>query len=163
MSLAIARAVLLGTIVAGFGAQAWAMLAPLAQVRPAAVPVASAERDTAGGISTASDSLLAEAVRRPMFRMGRRPAAVPFDPERTDARELAAAPAVPKPALQVSGIVWGAEPAVVIEGLPGVEGPTVLRKGESVSGIRVLRIERERVLLRGLDTAWSLSVREPWK
>ncbi|MGH7526485.1 MAG: hypothetical protein ACREMX_07250 [Gemmatimonadales bacterium] len=70
---------------------------------------------------------------------------------------------MPIPALAISGIVWGMEPAAVVEGVPGVEGSVVLRRGESAAGLRVVRIDRERVVIRGMDTTWRLVVREPWK
>ncbi|MGH7526894.1 MAG: hypothetical protein ACREMX_09340 [Gemmatimonadales bacterium] len=69
---------------------------------------------------------------------------------------------MPKPALAVSGIVWGPEPAALVEGVPGVEGSTVLRRGDSAAGFRVVRIEGERVVIRGMDTTWTLMVRNPW-
>jgi hypothetical protein len=32
-----------------------------------------------------------------------------------------------------------------------------------VGPLRVRRIERERVVIAGLDTVWTLTVREPWR
>ena len=63
------------------------------------------------------------------------------------------------------GIVWdgGADPAAVIEGLPGIEGSRVVRVGEEYGGVRVRRVERALVVLAGLDTVWTLTVREPWQ
>jgi hypothetical protein len=63
----------------------------------------------------------------------------------------------------LTGIVWEREPAAVIEGLPGSNGPRVVRARETVGPLRVRRIEREQVLITGLDTMWTLRVREPWK
>jgi hypothetical protein len=60
------------------------------------------------------------------------------------------------------GIVWGREPAAVIEGLPGVEGPRVVRRGDNVGALRVRDIVQDRVIVVGLDTTWTLKLRVPW-
>jgi hypothetical protein len=162
MSLRVARGLLVGAILTGGAAVVWSLLAPLVSLEAQGTRRASGG-DTASPASALSDSLLAVAVARPMFRPGRRPAAVAFDPARSVSSAASDAPAVPKPPLSVSGIVWGGEPIALVEGLPGVEGSAVLRRGDSASGIRVVRIERDRVVLHGLDTTWNLPVREPWK
>jgi hypothetical protein len=69
----------------------------------------------------------------------------------------------PKPALALLGLIAGAEPTAVIEGLPGVEGSRVVRVGDVVSGVRVVRIGVDHVRLVGMDTVWVLKVREPWR
>ena len=106
------------------------------------------------------DSLARIVVSRTPFRAARRAAAMPFDPT-ASSRQTAPAVVSPKPVLTLSGVVWGVEPAAIVEGLPGVERPKVVRRGEAVSGIKVTRIERERVWLAGLDTVWALRVKEP--
>jgi hypothetical protein len=106
------------------------------------------------------DSTIRLILTRTPFRAARRPAAVAFDPRLSTQVE---APATPKPVLALSGIVWGADPTAVIQGLPGIEGSKVVRRGDVIGGIKVSRIERERVLVTGLDTTWTLTVREPWK
>jgi hypothetical protein len=68
----------------------------------------------------------------------------------------------PKPTLLVSGIVWGSAPQAVIEGLPGVDGPRVMRVGDVVAGLMVRKIEASRVEIAGMDTIWVLKVREKW-
>lgn len=112
-----------------------------------------------------ADGLMADALRRPLFRPARRLAAIGFDPARSTeavSGESGPPPAA-RPTLALSGIVWGAEPTAIIEGMPGAEGSTVLRRGDGASGIRVTRIERSRVVLVGRDTSWVLEVREPWQ
>jgi hypothetical protein len=86
---------------------------------------------------------------------------VSYDPQRATAP--AEANQVPKPALALLGLVAGAEATAVIEGLPGVEGGRVVRVGDVVSGVRVVRIAADHVRLAGMDTTWVLKVREPWK
>ncbi len=107
-----------------------------------------------------TDSFVAATVSRDPFRAGRRPAGVPYDPVRG-----AASPegiASPKPALALVGLVLGSTPSAVIEGFPGMEGSRVVRVGEIVSGLQVKTIERDRVVIVGMDTTWTLRVREPW-
>lgn len=127
--------------------------------RQTAVPVAATA--PAASLATA----LASARARPLFRERRRPASVAFDPEATGAGGPAETASPPKPALALSGIVrgGGAEPAAVLEGVPGAEGSTVLRRGERVAGLRVVRIGPQRVVIAGFDTTWTLTVREPWR
>lgn len=103
------------------------------------------------------------ALERPLFRADRRAPSAAYDPEKAELPDTPPVPRMPIPALAISGIVWGMEPAAVVEGVPGVEGSVVLRRGESAAGLRVVRIDRERVVIRGMDTTWRLVVREPWK
>lgn len=129
------------------------ILAPPAHLRGFAVkPAVSREK---------LDSLVGLIERRAPFRARRRPASVRFDPR--PPVQQSDAPSSVKPVLTLSGVVWGAEPAAVVQGFPGVEGSKVVRRGDVLSGIRVTRIERDRVSLSGLDTAWSLKLKEPWK
>ncbi len=99
-------------------------------------------------------------VEKDPFRAERKPSAVAYSP--IPVEQSAPPPAPPRPQLSVSGIVWGPDPSAVIEGLPGMEGSKLMRTGESIAGITLRRILRERVELRGLDTTWSLQVRRPW-
>jgi hypothetical protein len=130
--------------------------------RPEVPAVASASASAPGRTTNQAriDSLVRVVVTRTPFRAARRPAAMPFDPT-VSIKQTVSAAASPRPVLTLSGVVWGIEPAAVVEGLPGVERPRVLRRGEAVGGIKVTRIERDRVGLAGLDTIWTLRVKEP--
>jgi hypothetical protein len=164
VSALASRLAALALAAAGGAAVVWAATAPITQgedMAPSRLP-ASTPHVPSG--DSASDSLVVRAIRRPLFRPDRRAAASGFDPARAvQAAGGQGAPPAERPPLTLSGIVWGAEPAALVEGMPGTEGSTVLRRGESVSGIRVTRIERTRVVLVGRDTVWTLEVREPWK
>ena len=118
------------------------------------------EADT---VSPVTDSLLRGVIARTPFRARRAPAGVAYDPER--GRESGAPPPSrpPRPTLVLSGIVWEEEPAAVIEGLPGADGPRVVRRDDVVGGLRVRRIGRQQVVITGDDTTWTLRVREPWQ
>lgn len=134
---------------------------PLVRVRP---PTAarSEPASVSGDRPVATDSLSAATVERDPFRLTRRPAGVTYDPLRL-AEQMAPLP--PKPALQLVGIVWegGRNPTALVEGLPGVEGLRVTRVGDVVGGLRVRSITVDAVRIVGMDTAWVLKVREPWR
>lgn len=101
-------------------------------------------------------------VARDPFRLARRPAAVAYDPIRVG---QPMAPAPPKPLLALDGIVWdgGRDPTALIDGLPGTDGPRVVRRGESVGPLRVKRIGKNLVEIVGLDTVWTVVLKEPWR
>jgi hypothetical protein len=88
---------------------------------------------------------------------------VRFDPAGIVSASAPPAPSAPKPVLVLSGIVWGPEPTAVLEGIPGVEGARVVRRLDRVGALAVRSIQRDRVIVTGLDTTWTLQVKEPWK
>lgn len=108
------------------------------------------------------DSLTEAIVGQDPFRVARRPASLAYDPARTD---QSPGQSTPMPVLSLTGIVWSArdEASAVIEGLPGAVGARVVRPGDQIGGLRVRRIDRDRVVIAGLDNVWTLTVREPWK
>jgi len=108
------------------------------------------------------DSLATVIVARDPLRVTRRPAPVIYDPVRL---AQPATPPAAKPQLALAGIVWegGANATALVEGITGIEGPRVVRKGEVVGDLRVKDIRRDRVVIVGRDTVWTLTVREPWK
>jgi len=109
-----------------------------------------------------ADSLFVITVQRDVFRADRHATTVSYDPS-----QLAVAAAVqaspPKPALALVGLATGNHPIAVLEGLPGADGPRVVRVGDVVGGLRITGIEKDRVLVIGMDTTWVLKMREPWK
>jgi len=109
-----------------------------------------------------SDSVAATLVARDPFRVGRRPATFAYDPVRL---LQPPAPPPPRPVLALVGVVWdgGRDPTALIEGFPGVEGPRSVHRGDTVAGLRVTRITGSSVVVAGLDTTWTLTVREPWR
>ncbi len=131
------------------------------------VPIALAARRDAGARTPGTESthrVSAESataiVSRDPFRIARRATLPAYDPLRL--AELLAPPP-PRPVLSLVGVVIGAVPSAVIEGLPGVEGSRVVRVGDVVAGLRVKQISNGRVVIAGMDTTWVLEVREPWK
>lgn len=146
-------------LLSGGWAVVWAAIAPVVNV-PRAVAPRSSTPSLASSRSYAVDSLARAAVARDMFRPARRPAV------RYNAQQVAApgdANQAPKPALTLVGLVGGGEATAVIEGLPGVEGVRVVRAGDVVAGLLIKQIGNDRVTIVGMDTTWTLRVREPWR
>lgn len=141
----------LATLV-GAAALGVALFGPLpnevATVAPGQRAVVSTSRDTL------SSAVWAE---RAPFRRDRRPSAVGYDARRLLAAASAAA-APPRPQLLLRGVVGGTEPAAIVEGLPGSDGPRVVRVGERLGELMVRRIAASRVVISGMDTAWSLEL-----
>lgn len=147
-------------LLSGGGAVAWAAIAPVVSV-PGGLPPRPSTLSLASSRSYAVDSLARAAIARDMFRPARRPAALKYN-----GKGVAApvdANQVPKPALALVGLIGGDEATAVIEGLPGVEGVRVVRAGDVVASLLVKRIDRDRVTIVGMDTTWTLRLREPWK
>lgn len=163
MIYASARAGLVALALGGAAVTGLVIARPLARVE---LPAAGSPGRPAARLAAASPIdrvLFRRAIDRPVFRADRRAPSVRYDPERAPGSETPAAPPVPRPALAISGIVWSDEPAAVVEGMPGVEGSVVLGVGDAAAGLRVVRIEGDRVVIRGMDTTWRLTVRETWK
>jgi len=123
---------------------------------------ASPAQIAAPPVGTHPDSLAATLVTRDPFRVTRRPSNLVYDPVLL---AQPATPRAPKPVLALVGIVWddGRDPTALVEGLPGVDGPRPVRHGETIAGLRVKAIKPDRVVITGLDTTWTLTVREPWR
>ena len=136
------------------------LIAPLAGSGLPDAARAAVSMPMSAAASPNADSIVRTILTRTPFRAARRPAAVAFDPRLPTQIEV---PATPRPVLALSGIVWGEDPTAVIQGLPGIEGSKVVRRGYVIGGMKVSRIERDRVWVTGLDTSWTLTVREPWK
>ncbi len=154
------KPMLVGLLVAGAGVGVRVAALPITQVSlPERAEARSLEVPQQPRIAV--DSLTAATVARDPFRITRRPAPVAYDPLK------AGQPPVPipsKPALTLVGIVWdgGMDPTALLEGLPGADGARVARAGDTIGSFKVKRIERQRVVIVGLDTVWVLTVREPW-
>ena len=166
----MSRVLSLQLLLIGLGVAALLVaLAVLQTADSGALPISSPPAPVRNGHGPASnqrslDSLVQAAVARAAFRVTRRPTAVAYDPNHAPGVAPAVQP-VARPVLTVSGIAWGRglEPAAVLEGLPGVEGPRVVHVGESVGGLKVRQIRDGAVVVTGLDTIWTLGVRAPWR
>ena len=157
--------IFLGTVLVAALAAGGALIGPAV---PVALPPLSAAVTAAAETTSRQrlplDSLALAAAGRAPFRASRTPSAVAYDPSGL-VPIASAAPPAPRPVLAVSGIVWGvgAKSSAVVEGLPGTQGPRVVRIGEIIGGLKVRRIQRDTVVVVGSDTIWTLGVRAPWK
>jgi hypothetical protein len=97
------------------------------------------------------------------FRSDRRPAPLPYSRAAEGQPPPPPEPsAPPNPALVLRGTVGGPVWEALIEGIPGREGSTLVRSGELIAGLTVQRVSRDTVVVRGRDTAWTLTVGQPW-
>ena len=51
-------------------------------------------------------------------------------------------------------------PTALVEGFAGIDGARVVRRGDVVGDLRVKDIRRDRVVIVGRDTVWTLTVKE---
>lgn len=163
MSFSLIQAGLAVLAVCGLWAGSRAMLTPVVQIESPAPPPPAGPATQPIAELEIEPRLVKLSIARPIFRSDRLAPSHDFDPEREQDRSAPPDPPAPKPALSISGLVWGDQPAAVVEGLPGIEGSMVLREGDSAAGFKVVRIEGERVIIRGLDTTWRLPVKESWR
>lgn len=117
--------------------------------------------------STYLDSVASSGTRiasRDPFRLSHLPGTVPYSPElRASAPVVQPRPAVSRLTLSVRGIVgsrtlWRA----VLLGVPGRSEGVLVTSGDTLGGLRVRRITRDTVFVRGPDTSWALPVRGGW-
>jgi len=149
------------TVIAlGAAARTWYRIArPVEAPRPAIWPVSSPARPIA------SDSLAvltSHIVDSDPFRLDRKPAAVAYGvPPDTLANRAAATPAAPRPPLVLVGIV-GPPWRALVDGVPGRDGSTVLRAGQSIAGLRVRDVNASAATISAADTTWHLAVKRTW-
>lgn len=139
----------------------WFMLRPSNRAAEALVQRTQPRMDDLTPVPAESLDVMAA---RDVFRFGRTPARIAYDPVVGD-KPPEPPPAPPRPMLVLTGIVWsgGAASGAVVEGLPGVEGPRWIQTGDTAGGVRVRRIGRSEVVLAGWDTVWTLKVGRPWE
>lgn len=140
----------------------WVLTRPLLPASQAASLPHQVPTATAAPNPAAVDSVTSVATARAPFRASRRVPTLRFD-ARVSPVALAASPSPPRPVLSVTGILWGPVPSAIVDGIPGVEGGRVVRAGDTINGVSVRSITRERVIARGYDTTWNLTVRETWR
>ena len=107
-----------------------------------------------------ADSLLRGVVELAPFRLVRQPATAAYQVGRPDAQ--VDAPSVQRPVLSLSGIISGRRPAALVDGVPGHEGSVLLQLGDTAAGLRLRQVGRDRVVVTGMDTTWTLTLRQAW-
>lgn len=134
---------------------------PVAAPPEDGVPTVGPAPDGPAVPPAAADSLARLVAAHDLFRQGRAPAAVPFDPRTSGGEGAPPLPATPRPTLSLAGILFGAQPAALVDGLPGSDGTRVLHVGEHVGDLLVRRVARDHVIIASPDTVWTLRVRSP--
>lgn len=99
-------------------------------------------------------------VARDPFRLERRPSAVPYSPALESAPPPPPRP--PHPALVIAGIVGGPPWEALLDGVPGRQGTVLVRRGDTLGGLRVRSVTKDTVRITGMDTTWVLTVRRAW-
>jgi len=95
------------------------------------------------------------------FRLARQPATVRYSSAPAAPLPPVAA-AAPRPTLILRGIVGGPPWSAILEGVPGREGTTMLRPGDSAGVLVVRSVGRDTVIIKGADTTWRLTVKRTW-
>lgn len=95
------------------------------------------------------------------FRLSRRPSSVRYSSTPAAAPPSPVATA-PRPTLVLRGIVGGPPWSAIVEGIPGREGTTLLRPGDSAGTLVVRSVGRDTVVIKGADTTWRLTVKRTW-
>jgi type II secretory pathway component PulC len=102
-------------------------------------------------------------VERDVFRLERHPARIPFHRDMLGTPPVAPAANAPRPQLIVAGIIGGPPWEALLNGLPGREGTVLVRAGQILDGLRIRSINRDSVVVQGVDTTWRLAMRSPWQ
>jgi hypothetical protein len=114
-----------------------------------------------------ADSVRAAAARiaqHDPFRVDHRPATVPYRPgQDCSAQQAPPPPKPPKPRLALSGIIGGPPWSAILDSVPGRVGSVLVRKGDTLGGLRVRSVGRDTVIVQGADTVWKLIVKRPWQ
>ena len=89
----------------------------------------------------------------------------PFRPSRSSAERSLPEGALEqssleRPTLMLSGLILADPPGAIITGIPGGSGSTVLRPGEAAGGVRLRSVVGSSAVLTGMDTTWTLRLRE---
>ena len=145
------------------GVRARAVASALSKATPNA-PVQASPRThsslvdpPAAALAAASEAIVA----RDPFRLDRKPSDVAYSPGMESAPP--SPPKPPRPALAVVGIVGGPPWEALVEGIPGRQGSVLVRRGDTLSGLRVRSITKDIVRISGMDTTWTLPVRRAWQ
>ena len=83
------------------------------------------------------------------FRIARKPARVAFGTPPVNA------PPTPlRIQLTLGGIIGGPPWRAILDGIPMLEGSTVVAAGETIGGLRIRAVRRDTVVVQGMDTTW---------
>lgn len=109
-------------------------------------------------LSTAAARL----VQHDPFRLDRHPTATPFRAELAAVTPPVAPPRPPHPMLLLAGVVGGPPWEALLDGVPGHDVGTLVKKGDVLGDLKIRSIERDTVVVQGVDTIWRLVLKHPW-
>lgn len=68
-----------------------------------------------------------------------------------------------RPSLSLVGTLGGPPWQAVVDGIPAQPTGAVVREGQRLGELMVIRVSRDTVIIEGADTTWVLTLREPWR
>ena len=98
------------------------------------------------------------------FRMSHSPSNVAYAPGVQASPGYQPPPPPPKPRLGLRGVFGerGRLRAILV-GVPGRDAGAIVQRGDTLAGLRVVRIGSDTVVVAGLDTTWTLTVHAEWQ
>lgn len=152
----------LALVAATLGFQGWTRALP-----SHATTAAESRAAPPGPQPFAGEALAAAAVvtaEKNPFRLDRRPPDLTYQPESEGVpMPLSEQPPPFRPPLALAGVLGGPPWEAVIEGVPGREAGVLVRRGDELGELRVTTVGPERVVIRGADTTWVLTLKRPWQ
>ena len=141
----------------------WTMHAPGAPALPR--PISSGERQQRHASADSMRRFASFVTAHDPFRPEHHPSIVPYNPDIESAAAGAPPPPPkpPKPRIAVAGIVGGPPWSALLDSVPGRDGSVLVRKGDTLSGLRIRSVGRDTVIVQGADTVWRLVVKRPWQ
>jgi hypothetical protein len=121
--------------------------------------VSGARRLNADSLHAAASSV----AEHDPFRVDHQPSSVAYRAELEGVAPPPPVPKPPKPRLMLAGIIGGPPWEALLVSVPGRDGSALVRRGDTLGGLRVRSIGRDTVIVQGVDTTWRLIVRQPWQ
>jgi hypothetical protein len=148
-------------IAALLAAVGWRLGAPVLDATIPPLPRGARElrRSSSDSLSAAAAAIAAH----DPFRADHHPPSVAYRPELEGIAPPPPPPKPPKPRLALAGIVGGPPWEALLDSVPGRDGSVLVRKGDTLGGLRVRSIGRDTVIVQGADTVWKLVVKRPWQ
>jgi len=143
---------------ATFAAAMGGILVMQRQWTPSVAQAPAPPRNTAAPIVSRrlaiTEGQILEIIEGDLFRSDRHAAASDRGPVAQS--PVPGKPVLPRPSLVLRGIVGGPPWDAIVEGIPNHDGAYVVRAGETVGALNVRSVRRDGVIIRGMDTTWTL-------
>jgi hypothetical protein len=126
-------------------------------------PLASGVRELRRASVDSLTTMAAHIVAHDPFRIDHHPASVPYRPELDGVAAIAPPPKPAKPRLAIAGILGGPPWTALLDSVPGRNGSVLVKKGDTLGGLKIRSVGRDTVVVQGADTLWKLVVNQPWQ